>query len=320
MMNKTKTFVPVAVGAALFLIVAAWALPTWNFVISIGLAKGLAVLGLVLMMRAGLVSFGQGLYYAIGGYSVGLMVNLWRINEAVLLLIAPVVIAAATAAVAGLLLSRYRDIFFTMLTLALSMLLYGLLVKSVELGGTDGFNIRGVTLFGLPLSGTARFNGLVILVLICFTAVITVWYFGKTALGRLLPGIKDNEIRVEYLGASASKTIYLSYILAAILAAVGGSMSGILVAHVDPEMAFWATSGEFVVIAVLAGTGNIFTPFIAALALEFVRTFAYQHAPNTWQLVLGVIILSMILFLPTGLGGIRFGKRNTTTVEAGEKA
>jgi branched-chain amino acid transport system permease protein len=74
------------------------------------------------------------------------------------------------------------------------------------------------------------------------------------------------------------------------------------------------------VIAVLAGTGNIFTPFIAALALEFIRTFAYQHAPNTWQLVLGVIILSMILFLPTGLGGIRFGKRKTTTVEAGKKA
>ncbi|MGO7865658.1 hypothetical protein ACC676_29255 [Rhizobium ruizarguesonis] len=145
-MNKAQTFVPLAVGAALFLIAAAWALPTWNFVISIGLAKGLAVLGLVLMMRAGLVSFGQGLYYAIGGYSVGLMVNLWKINEAILLLIAPVVIAAATAAVAALLLSRYRDIFFAMLTLALSMLLYGLLVKSVELGGTDGFNIRGVTL------------------------------------------------------------------------------------------------------------------------------------------------------------------------------
>lgn len=103
MMNKTRTFVPIAVGAALILIAMAWALPTWIFVISIGLAKGLVVLGLVLMMRGGLVSFGQGLYYAIGGYSVGLMVNIWKINEAVLLLIAPVVIAAATAAVAGLL-------------------------------------------------------------------------------------------------------------------------------------------------------------------------------------------------------------------------
>ncbi|WP_333900825.1 hypothetical protein [Agrobacterium pusense] len=74
------------------------------------------------------------------------------------------------------------------------------------------------------------------------------------------------------------------------------------------------------VIAVLAGTGNIFTPFIAALALEFIRTFAYQYAPNTWQLVLGVIILAMILFLPEGLGGIRFRKRKAATVTTGEKA
>lgn len=320
MMNKAQTFVPIAIGAALLLVLLAWALPTWNFVMSIGLAKGLAVLGLVLMMRAGLVSFGQGLYYAIGGYSVGLMVNLWKINEAVLLLIAPVVIATAVAAVAGILLCRYRDIFFAMLTLALSMLLYGLLVKSIELGGTDGFNIRGVTLFGLPLSGANRFNGLVLLIVIALFGLINLWYFGKTAVARLLPGIKDNEIRVEYLGASANKTIYITYILAAVLAALGGAMSGILVAHVDPEMAFWATSGEFVVIAVLAGTGNIFTPFIAALALEFVRTFAYQYAPNTWQLVLGVIILAMILFLPEGLGGLRFGRRRATTVKAGEKA
>lgn len=320
MISRDKSFIFIVIIAGLLTVVAGWALPSWNFVISVGVAKGLAVLGLVVLMRGGLVSFGQGLYYAIGGYAVGLLVNFWRVHDAVLLLLASVAIAGLTALVVGFLLARYREIFFAMLTLALSMLLYGLLVKSADLGGTDGFNIRGVTLFGLPLSGANRFNGLALLTAISAGCLVGIHYFNKTAAGRLFPGIKDNEIRVEYLGASAARSIHIGYVVAAILAALAGAMSGIIVAHVDPEMAFWATSGEFVVIAVLAGTGNLFTPFIAALVLEFIRTYAYQYAPNTWQLVLGVIILGMILFLPGGLGGLKLRRRAAFVPAAGDRA
>lgn len=319
MISRDQSFIFIVIIAGLLAVAAGWALPSWNFVISVGVAKGLAVLGLVVLMRGGLVSFGQGLYYAIGGYTVGLLVNFWRVHDAVLLLLAPVAIAGLTALVVGFLLARYREIFFAMLTLALSMLLYGLLVKSADLGGTDGFNIRGVTLFGLPLSGANRLNGLALLTAISAACLIAIHYFNKTSVGRLFPGIKDNEIRVEYLGASAARSIHIGYVLAAILAALAGAMSGIIVAHVDPEMAFWATSGEFVVIAVLAGTGNLFTPFIAALVLEFIRTYAYQYAPNTWQLVLGVIILAMILFLPGGLGGLKLRRHAAFVPAAGDR-
>jgi branched-chain amino acid transport system permease protein len=85
-------------------------------------------------------------------------------------------------------------------------------------------------------------------------------------------------------------------------------------------MTFWATSGEFVVIGVLAGSGSLLTPFIAAILLEFVRTVAYQYAPNTWQLVLGLIILAMILFLPDGLGGLKPRKRAKLVAATGDKA
>ena len=69
-------------------------------------------------------------------------------------------------------------------------------------------------------------------------------------------------------------------------------------------MAFWTTSGEFVVIAVLGGTASLVTPVIAALVLEIIRTFAYQYAPNSWQLILGFVTLTLIVFLPTGLAGL----------------
>lgn len=300
---------PVALAGAGAILAVGWALPAWIFVLSIALTKGLAVLGLVLLMRAGLVSFGQGLFFAIGGYGAGLLVDAYRITDAALLLPAAALAALAVAALVGLLLARYRDIFFAMLTLALSMILYGLLVRSAHLGGTDGFNIRTVTLFGWPLNGAGRFNGLVLLVGLALAGIALSDAFCRTALGRLAPGIKDREIRVEYLGAAANHAIYAAYLLAALLAGLGGAMSGIAVGHVDPELAFWTTSGEFVVIGVIAGSGNVVAAFAAALILELVRTYAYQYAPNTWQMVLGLIILALILFMPGGLSSLRLRRR-----------
>ena len=310
-MTRPASFLGWTVAAAILVGILGAVLPSWNFVLSLGLTKGLAVLGLVLLMRGGLVSFGQSLYYAIGGYTVGLLVNFYKITDALVLLAAAAIAAALVAAVVGLLLARYRDIFFAMLTLALSMILYGVLVKTSSLGGTDGFNIKAVSLLGIPLNGAHRLNGLFLLLGLAVLGAVTLFFFNKTAFGRLLPGIKDNEIRVEYLGASANLSIHMAYVVAAALAALGGAMSGIVVGHVDPELAFWATSGEFVVIAVLAGTGNMLTPFAAALILEVVRSYAYQHAPNLWQMVLGAIILALILFMPEGLGGLKLGARKT---------
>jgi branched-chain amino acid transport system permease protein len=110
-------------------------LPKWVlFMATVSLAKGLAALGLLLLMRTGLVSFGQGLYYAIGGYAAGLAADALHWGDAVPMVILGAVAAAAVAALIGLLLARYRTIFFAMLSLAFSMILYGLLVKSSALG------------------------------------------------------------------------------------------------------------------------------------------------------------------------------------------
>ena len=117
-------------------------LPKWAvFLVTVSLAKGLVALGLLLLMRAGLVSFGQGLYYALGAYAGGVAAERYGLGEAVAMLALGMLAAAAVAAVLGILLARYRTIFFAMLSLAFSMILYGLLVKTPALGSTDGFNV-----------------------------------------------------------------------------------------------------------------------------------------------------------------------------------
>ncbi len=272
--------------------------------INVAIAKGLAVLGLVLLMRAGLVSFGQGLFYCIGGYTAGFLAANYKLSEALIVIPLAGILAGLVGWVLGFLMRRYRDIFFAMLSLAFSMILYGMLVKSAGLGGTDGFNITSPTLFGLRITGASRFVGYAFAVVLLVVALIAVWKVTRTPVGMLADAIRENEIRVEYLGVSATRSIHILYTLAAVLAGLGGALNALIVGHVDPEMAFWTTSGEFVVIAVLGGTTSLVTPILAALVLEVIRTFAYQYAPNSWQLILGLVTLGLIVFLPTGLAGL----------------
>lgn len=294
----------IAIGAA------GLALPQWQFLVSVALSKGIVALGLALLLRTGLASFGQALFFAVGAYCVGLGMNFYGLTELFALLAVSIIVSALLALVVGVLLARYRDIFFAMLTLALSMICYGILLNNVELGGSDGFNVTAPTLGSgtgvWQIAGTSLFAvGFVAAIV----SVVLVALYMRSTPGRLGPAIKDNEIRVEYLGTSARTNIHLTYVIAGALAGLGGALSAFNVGHIDPDMAFWTTSGEFVFIAVLSGTRFAFSPFIGALLLEVARAMAYRYAPNTWQIVVGVIMLAIIAFLPGGLTSIGLGRR-----------
>ena len=135
------------------LLVAGPLIPSWLvFLLTVAFAKALVVLGLLVMMRAGLVSFGQGLYYGLGAYAAGLATNFFGITDAIALVALGGLVSAIAGYVLGFVMVRYREIFFAMLSLALSMILYGILVRSAALGSTDGFNLPQPSFFGFSLS------------------------------------------------------------------------------------------------------------------------------------------------------------------------
>src|SRR2546425_9439603 len=182
------------------------------------------------------------------------------------------------------------------------MILYGLLVKTEALGSTDGFHVLPSTLFGLPPTDAwVRSTVLAVALLVAFIAALLVHRYLGTPLGRLASAIKANEIRVEYMGASARHAIHVKYVIAAALAGLGGALAATNVGHIDPEMAYWTTSGEFIFITILAGTGNVIAPFAGALIFGVIHTMAYDLSPNTWQMSLGTALLLLIVFLPSGL-------------------
>ncbi|KQB53301.1 ABC transporter permease [Pseudomonas endophytica] len=301
-MRLSKTEL-ILLGVAVLLAAGGVIAPQWLvFLLTMALAKAMVVQGVVMQMRAGLVTFGQGLFFCIGGYAVGMSGHFLNITDLALLLLIGVGAAVLLAMLLGLLMTRYREIFFAMLSLAFSMILYGVLVKSSALGSTDGFNVKAWTLFGwTPASGQAPLALFIIIVACSGLLAVLLHRYSRSSAGMMCEAIRENEVRVEYLGQSPRWVLYMNYVAAAAVSALGGGFMALSAGHIDPEMAYWITSGEFVFIALLGGTAHVAAPFIAAVLFAVVRTYAIEWMPHSWQMILGFTLLAIIVFLPKGL-------------------
>lgn len=306
-----------AVAALVALVLAAVGLltPKWLlFLTTMALSHGLAVLGIFVLMRGGGASFGQGLFFAVGAYVAAVMPDLVGITDAVVRSLAGMLAAGVAAVLVAPLLARYRGIFFAMLTLALSMVLYGLLSKASAVGGTDGLTVAKPTVFGTAL--TPDVADYVLYVVTIGLTVLAAWavsVYNHSIAGLLAQAVRANWLRVEYLGASARRSIATSFVICGLLGGLGGAITGLVLGHVEPEFTNWTTSGEFVFIAVLAGPQSVAAVFIASLLLEIVRSFSSLYFPNTWQLALGAFLLLVILFRPGGIGSLWAGRRKRRT-------
>jgi ABC-type branched-subunit amino acid transport system permease subunit len=299
---------PVIAGLAGIALLAAagMLLPKWLlFLSTMAAANGIVSLGIVLLMRGGVVSFGQGMVFAAGGYAAALLSNKLGVSDALLLCAAGGVVAALIAVPLSPLLARYRGIFFAMLTLALSMVLYGVLVKTDALGGSDGFNMSRPTLFGQRIADAwSGYLLYVIAVVIAGGLAIAARIYFESSRGMVSLAIRENELRVEYLGASVRKVMAANFILAAFVGGVGGALAIMALGHIEPNFSYWTTSGEFVFVAILAGHFSVIAVFVASFILELVRSFSSSYFPNTWQMALGIFLLVVIRFLPRGIGSL----------------
>ena len=138
----------------------------------------------------------------------------------------------------------------------------------------------------------------------CAIAAVLVSAYFRSVAGALPVPIRDNEIRVEFLGLSVNRLIHLKLTIAGALGGLGGALAALAIGHVDPNMAYWTTSGGFVFVTILAGAASVAAAFVGSLIFELVRCFAVDVLPGTWQIILGSVLLVTILFLPGGLGSI----------------
>lgn len=305
--------------AVLLLLGAGSALPSSRMPIITFLCFGLAALGLTVLMRAGQVSFGHAMYAAIGGYATAFTVRAFPGADGVVAIAAGVLASLVCGALIAAFVSRYRGIFFGMLNLGLSMVLFSLAGKLYAwTGGTDGLRFERPTLLGMALE-RGQFE-LAMLLLALSLAVAVTWmvqrYFDSSS-GQVLVAIRTNETRLEYIGLSARRVLAEGYVLSAGLVGLAGALLALVQSLVTPESGYWIRSGEYVFIAILGGSGHAVGAFLGAAVFELIKLAAAAYFTNAWQILLGATLIVVIFFAPQGIvGWLRRAPRTQQPQEA----
>jgi len=299
-------FIRLVTGALIILtVIIAHSFPWLKTPVIFSLCNGLAVLGVIVLIRAGQVSFGHAMYSCAAGYTVVFLARAYQLDGLLLIGLATMV-ATAFSALLGLFIVRYRGIFFGMLNLAFSMVLYSIISKFTTVtGGTDGLSFSRPQLAGFILERDAFETALLYMVLACalICGFLAQRYF-ESAPGQALGAIKTNETRLEYLGISAKHVFWMGYLFSGFLAGLGGSLFAIAQGLVTPEAGYWVRSGEFVFIAILGGSGHAIGAYLGAFIFEFVRFYAAALLTGAWQITLGIVLIVIIFLAPEGLVGM----------------
>jgi len=317
------------VGGAVGLVVLA-AIPEFlglyqTQLLTYGLIMAIAALGFNLLLGyTGLLSFGHSAYFGLGAYTVAFLLQWLGIHSMELYILLGLPVAAIVSALFGFICVRHTRIFFGILTLALSQVLYSLALKFFWVtGGTDGLRVpRPTLLLGIiDFAGSGGFPRFIrsyyyyVLGVFVLSAAI-MWVIVHSPFGKALQAIRDNETRARFLGLRVRRFRWAAFLLSGTFTALAGILWVPLNGLTTPDVLYWPFSGEIVFMTLLGGFRNFFGPIVGGIVFTFLKTYAVAST-EYWQLLLGTVLVVLILLLPTGVVGAlsQLAKRLRTTRE-----
>ena len=257
----------------------------------------------------GLLSFGHSAYFGVGAYAVALMVKYLKITSMELFLVGAVVASVLITALFGVVCVRYTRIFFGILTLALSQVLWSLAFKFFWVtGGTDGLRVPTPSLFGGLVTGAGdkiafMSHAYYYYVLIMFCACVALmWVIVNSPFGMALQAIRDNETRAEFVGVRIWRYRWVAFLVSGVFTGLAGALWVPLNGLTTPDIMHWTFSGEIVFMTVLGGFRSFAGPIIGAVVFNYLKTYAVGYTVY-WQLLLGAVLVALVLSLPTGIVG-----------------
>ena len=276
-----------------------------------GLISAIAALGFNLLLGyTGLLSFGHSAYFGFGAYTVAFVVQYLGPRSMELYILIGIPSVAMMSALLGYICVRHTRIFFGILTLALSQVLYSLALKLYwETGGSDGLRVpRPVLLLGLlSFSGPRGFQQFIpsyyYYVLAVFVmCVIIMWVIVHSPFGKTLQAIRDNEVRARFLGIRIRRFRWIAFLVSGTFTGLAGILWVPLNGLTTPDVLYWTFSGEIVFMALLGGFRNFTGPIVGGIVFTYLKTYAVATT-EYWQLLLGVVLVTLVLVLPTGIVG-----------------
>jgi branched-chain amino acid transport system permease protein len=284
--------------------------PYQTLLLTYGLVMAIAALGFNLLLGyTGLLSFGHSAFFGVGAYVVAFMVKYLDLTSMELYIVGAIVASALVTALFGLVCVRYTRIFFSILTLALSQVLWSLAFKFFWVtGGTDGLRVPTPRLLGRAAAASedkttflvhAYYSYVLVLFLAC---VALMWVIVNSPFGKALQAIRDNETRAEFVGVQIWRYRWIAFMVSGVFTGLAGALWVPLNGLTTPDILYWPFSGEIVFMAVLGGFRTFSGPIIGAIVFNYLKTYAVGFTVY-WQLLLGVVLVTLVVALPTGITG-----------------
>lgn len=255
----------------------------------------------LLIGYSGLLSFGHAMFLGTAGYVSAHALKVWGLSPE-LGILAGVIAAAGLSVVTGLIAIRRQGIYFAMITLALSQLLYFIYVQTPFTHGEDG--IQGVPqgkMFGfLDMSDSTTLYFVVLTIFLL--AFLLIYRIVNSPFGEVLKSIRENEPRAISLGYKTDQYKLLAFILSGTLAGLAGAVKVFVAQNASLTDVHWTMSGEVVLMTLVGGLGTSFGPVVGAFIIVAMQQ--YLAGFGQWVTVIqGAIFVICVLTFRRGVVG-----------------
>jgi branched-chain amino acid transport system permease protein len=310
-LRATAAAIAVALLSALPALVAAFHVTFLLGLATQVLIYAIAAMSLNLVLGyGGMVTFGQAVFFGLGGYTVGILHQHFSEASAFLGLLpgsdsllfclaASMLVSGCAAAGIGSLSLRANGVSFIMITLAFAQMLFFLFVSLKTYGGDDGLMMRRRDV--APLFDTGNdtdFYYVCLAPAMCwfaFTACIV-----RSRFGFVLAALRQNERRLTAVGIAPMRYRLVAFVIAGMGTGLAGALMANYLRFVSPDMMHWTKSGELMMMVIVGGTATLTGPLLGAATMVLLEAFLASKTEN-WQLYLGFILLAIVMLARGGL-------------------
>lgn len=314
------TWMLAVVGLGLLVLVVAG---VWLDEYLIGLGITVLVVSLFAMSfnllfgYTGVLSFGHAMFYGTGAYMLALILSgkvgflPAMVQDSFLLAFAAsVVITMILAAVVGVLCVQRGDIYFAMLTLAFSMMIFELAGQWRNLtGGSDGTIMPGTTVnlgfTSFDASSTVPYYYFTLVIVV--VSIYLLWRVVNSPYGQLLKAIRENPERAEFVGINVKAYQWTAFVLSALFSGVAGALIAVRIFVISPDLIHWSVSAEPIIVTLIGGPSSFLGPFVGAVVFVGLEEVITDYT-NYWQIALGFVLIPIVLFTRGGLVGVVTGR------------
>lgn len=322
---------PFLLAAVLLLVVAPLTLSDFRLsLMGRFLAFAMVAMSLALIWgQGGMLCLGQGLFFALGAYAMGMYLKLeasgdqlpdfmlwsgvrelpwfWQpFHSPLVAIAAALIVPMILASLVGFFIfrSRVQGVYFAIITQALTLIFSLLFVGQQPLtGGTNGITNLS-TIFGFPLSNSSTELVLYLVTVVCLGGVYLLCYwFIHSRFGRLLVAMRDDENRVRFLGYNPAILKTIVFALSAGIAGLAGALFVPQVGIISPSTMGVVFSLEIVVWVAVGGRGYLVGAIVGALLVNWARSGLSETFPDFWSYFQGALFVGAVLLFPTGLAG-----------------